>query len=143
MKNPTLKSRMVIAVGFVGLLWAAMASAQYPPNVSGTWSIIGNLSSGTLDITQGTAGGQCQPIQGTIYPALPTGGAVLGYYCPATGRIAFFRKNAAGVAHQAWIGNVSFVGQPQRMGGTFHALDPASGSGILGEVHFQGEKLRP
>ncbi|HYO11846.1 MAG TPA: hypothetical protein VE685_01460 [Thermoanaerobaculia bacterium] len=138
--NSTSKNRVVFAVAIVGLLCAAMASAQYPASVAGTWSIVGNRHAGTVVLTQGTVAGQCQPITGTIYPELPQKGPVIGYYCPATGRIAFFRKNAAGVAHQVWIGNVSYTGEPQRMGGTFHALDPASGSGTLGEVHFEGRK---
>ena len=63
-----------------------------------------------------------------------------GYYCPSTGRIAFARKNAGAVVIQTWVGNLSDVGVPNRMGGTFHALDTAAGSGVLGEYNFQGQK---
>ena len=67
---------------------------------------------------------------------------MIGYYCPATGRIAFIRKNTAGTVTQAWVGNVGAVApnQPNRMGGTFHALDAGAGSGDLGEYNFQGQK---
>lgn len=133
-----LKHPLVTVFGMIGLLWAGMAAAAPPASVTGTWSIIGNQTAGPLKITQSAAATHCQPIRGTIY----TSDAVLGYYCPATGRIAFIRKNAAGTVTQAWVGNVGAVApnQPNRMGGTFHALDAGAGSGDLGEYNFQGQK---
>lgn len=133
-----LKHPLVTAFGMIGLLWAGMATAAPPASVTGTWSVIGNQTAGPLNITQGVAATQCKPIQGTIYTNQP----VMGYYCPATGRIAFLRKNTSGVVIQAWVGNVGSVApnQPNRMGGTFHALDIAGGGGELGEYNFQGQK---
>jgi hypothetical protein len=132
------KHPLVIA-GMIGLLWASLAAAA-PASVAGTWSIIGNQSAGSLTLTQGAAATQCKPISGTIYPGTPASTAVIGYYCPATGRIAFARKNSAGAVAQVWIGNLSEAGQPDRMGGTFHVVDSGAGGGTLGEYNFQGQK---
>jgi hypothetical protein len=137
----TLKNRLAIAIGTIGLVWGSVAHAAPLANVSGSWSIVGNQHVGSLRLDQGI-GAPCAPINGTIYPGTSVSHAVRGYYCPSTGRIAFARKNAQGVVIQTWVGNVSDVvaNAPHRMGGTFHALDTAAGSGILGEYHFQGQK---
>ena len=132
----SLKNHLAVAVGTLGLAWGSVATAAPLANVTGNWSVVANQSAGVLAIVQG-AGAPCAPINGTIF-----GNPVRGYYCPSTGRISFARKNAAGVVIQSYAGNVSdvVVGLPNRMGGTFHALDFAAGSGILGEYHFQGQK---
>ncbi len=135
-----LRHSLATALGMIGFLWAGMAAAAPPASVTGTWSILGNQTAGPLKITQSPAATQCKPIRGTIYTSDP----VIGYYCPATGRIAFIRKNTrgAGDVTQAWVGNVGaeVPNQRNRMGGTFHALDAGAGSGELGEYNFQGEK---
>jgi hypothetical protein len=138
--SKTFKNRFAIAAGTIGLVWASIANSAPLPNVIGTWSIVGNQHVGSLRISSQTGPLPCQAIDGTIYPGTSVSHPVRGYYCPATGRIAFARKNTAGVVIQTWIGNVSDAGTPNRMGGTFHALDTAAGSGILGEYHFQGQK---
>lgn len=139
--NRTFKRRLALAVGTIGLVWGSLAHAAPLASVTGTWTIVGNQHAGSLRLSQGI-GTPCAPLNGTIYPGTTVSHAVRGYYCPATGRIAFARKNAAGVVIQTWVGNVSdaVAGLPHRMGGTFHALDTAAGSGILGEYHFQGQK---
>ncbi|HXG21621.1 MAG TPA: hypothetical protein VNN62_21415 [Methylomirabilota bacterium] len=136
----SLKHRVALAVGTVGLFFGSMAHAAPLASVAGVWSIVGNQHAGALILNQGI-GGACKPIVGTIYPGV-LNHPVRGYYCPSTGRLAFARKNAQGVVIQTWVGNVSDVvaGQPHRMGGTFHALDSAAGAGVLGEYHFQGQK---
>jgi hypothetical protein len=130
-----------MAIGAVCLNWANIAGAAPLLDVSGSWKIIGNQSAGVLKVTQGASTPStlpCKPISGTIYNTNP----VVGYYCPATGRLAFTRQILGSSAAQVWIGNVSDVisGQPNRMGGTFHAVNTGAGSGVLGEYHFQGEK---
>ena len=132
----TLKNRLATTVGAISLVWGSVATAAPLANVTGNWSVVGNQSAGVLAIVQG-AGAPCAPINGTIF-----GNPVRGYYCPSTGRFAFVRKNAAGVAIQSYEGNVSDVvaGLPNRMGGTFHALDVAAGSGTLREYNFHGQK---
>lgn len=137
----TFKTCMAIVAGTIGLIWGSIANAAPLANVSGTWTIVGNQHAGLLRLSQ-SIGGVCPAINGTIYPGTTVSHPVRGYYCPSTGRIAFARKNTAGVVIQTWVGNVSDVvaGAPHRMGGTFHALDTAAGSGILGEYHFQGQK---
>jgi hypothetical protein len=137
----TLKNRVAVTIGAIGLAWGSVATAAPLANVSGTWSIVGNQHAGFLTLSQG-AGAPCAPINGTIYPGTSVSNAVRGYYCPSTGRLSFARKNTHGVVIQTWVGNVSDAvgGYPNRMGGTFHALDGAAGSGALGEYHFQGQK---
>jgi hypothetical protein len=121
-------------------LWGSFTCAAPPASVTGAWSVIGNQTVQTLTLVQVAAATACKPINGTLTNGLSD---VRGYYCPNTGRIAFARKNRpAGVVIQMWVGNVSDVlaGRPLRMGGTFHAVDTAAGSGLLGEYHFQGVK---
>ncbi len=129
---------VAMAIGAVCLNWANIAGAAPLPSVTGSWNIIGNQSAGVLNVTQGTSPLPCKPISGTIYGNNP----VVGYYCPATGRLAFTRQILGSSAAQVWIGNVSDVisGQLHRMGGTFHAVNTGAGSGNLGEYHFQGQK---
>ena len=140
--SKTFKNRLAIAAGTISLVWGSMATAAPLANVTGTWTIVGNQHAGSLRISSQVGPLPCQAIDGTIYPGTTVSHPVRGYYCPATGRIAFARKNTAGVVIQTWVGNVSDViaSAPHRMGGTFHALDTAAGSGILGEYHFQGQK---
>jgi hypothetical protein len=136
----SLKHRVALAVGTASLFLGGLAHAAPLANVSGVWNIVGNQHAGALILAQGV-GGVCKPIAGTIYPG-SLNHPVKGYYCPSTGRIAFKRNNAQGVTIQTWVGNVSddVVGSPDRMGGTFHALDTPAGAGVLGEYHFQGIK---
>ena len=138
-----MKSKL-FAMAILGFatVYGNLANAAPPTSVTGRWSILGNQSSGFLDLVQTIQANTCRAINGTIYPGTPASSAVRGYYCPSTGRIAFARKNAQGIVNQTWVGNVSDVvfGAPLRMGGTFHALDTGAGSGILGEYHFQGQK---
>ena len=133
--NMNLKNRVAIAAGTIALVWGSLASAAPPASVTGTWSIVANQNGSSLVLSQGAAGTPCKPINGTVF-----GNAVRGFYCPATGRIAFSRKNAAGVVIQTYIGNASDAGTPNRMGGTFQPLDEAASSGPLGEYHFQAQK---
>jgi len=131
------KPPLVTAVGII-LLWASMAGAAQPASVAGTWTVIGNQSPGSLTLTQGASATECKPISGTVYPDTPASSAVTGYYCPATGRIAFTRKSSGGIVNQIWVGNLTESGQPSRMGGTVHVVDSGAGGEILGEYNFQG-----
>jgi hypothetical protein len=132
-----LTKSIVMIIGVVSVSWANIVSAAPPADITGGWKIIGNQSAGVLNIKQGSTSLACKPISGSIYDD----SLVVGYYCPATGRLAFTRQiNGRTAAAQMWVGNVSDSGQPNRMGGTFHAVNTGAGSGILGEYHFQGEK---
>lgn len=140
--NKKAKTNLVLATAAAALLWGSVANAAPLSSVTGRWSIIGNQHSGFLDLFQSIGSTACRAVSGTIYPGTTVVGKVNGYYCPGTGRIAFARNNAAGTVIQTWVGNISDVvsGLPHRMGGTFHALDAAAGSGAVGEFHFQGQK---
>ncbi|NJR70735.1 MAG: hypothetical protein HC771_20400 [Synechococcales cyanobacterium CRU_2_2] len=128
-----------LAIGLVCLSWANIASAAPLPDISGSWKIIGNQSDGVLEIKQAPSPLACKPISGKLFGF----SQIVGYYCPATGRLAFIRQdNERPAANQMWVGNLSAVvqGQPNRMGGTFHAVNAGAGSGELGEYNFQGVK---
>ena len=126
---------LAITIAVICMSWAQIASAAPLADVTGAWNIIGNQSAGVLKIAQLASPAACKPIEGTIYGD----SKAVGYYCPATGRIAFTRQvNNQPTAAQMWVGNLSDVGQTNRMGGTFHSVNP--GGGALGEYNFQGQK---
>ncbi|MBI3900002.1 MAG: hypothetical protein HY308_17170 [Gammaproteobacteria bacterium] len=116
------------------VLVTTAASAAPPPNVLGNWSVLGNQTAGALVINFQAAVGICRRITGAIY-----GNPIEGFYCPATGRIHFLRKNAANNdTFQSWTGNVGDDAAIDRMGGTFMASTPAGG--VPGEYNFQAAK---
>jgi hypothetical protein len=127
---------MIMKKLFFGMLFTSMAFATnialadgWPLSVLGSWSVLANQSSGTLSITsQGT--GNCQKITGTIF-----GNAMVGFYCPFSGRIHFLRNNSSGITIQDYTANLSQNVSPLRMGGTF-----ASDLGAFGEYNFQASK---
>lgn len=122
-----------------GLLYAAaaisanVALAAPPLSAVGQWSVIGNQSAGTLVINSQGGAGTCRRIVGTIY-----GNPIEGFYCPATGRIHFVRKNNANDTYQSWTGNVGDDGPVDRMGGTF--VVSSIGGGSFGEYNFQASR---
>jgi len=115
-------------------IWVNVASAAPPPSVLGVWQVIGNQSAGALVINFQNALGICRQIRGTIY-----GNPIEGFYCPATGRIHFVRKNAfTNDTFQSWLGNVGDDAAVDRMGGTFAVSAPAGG--VFGEYNFQAQR---
>jgi len=128
-----LQQGTVIAVCFGSLLWASAAYADgWPATVQGNWSVVANQSTGTLSITQPSSTLNCQPISGTIFGASST---IQGFYCPASGRISFARRNSSGVPFQYYQGNLSQTGNILRIGGSF-----ASFTSTYGEYSFYGTK---
>ena len=129
-------SGIIYGVG-VGINSTPITNTTSLADISGSWNIIGNQSAGVLKIAQLASPSACKPIEGTIYED----SKVVGYYCTSTGRLAFTRQiNDQPAAAQMWVGNVSDVSEPNRMGGTFHAVNTGVGSGALGEYGFQGTK---
>lgn len=112
---------------------ANMASAQnYPGSVVGNWSVLGNQSPGTLNITSQGSSGNCRPITGFIYGNNP----IQGFYCPVTGRIQFLRKfPPSNVVGQVWTGNLSNVGSLLHMGGAVSSPVAVP----FGEFNFQAQ----
>jgi hypothetical protein len=134
----------VMLLGVLLITGSAWADG-WPSSVAGTWTVIGNQSSGSLVISQyaGAAGSQCKPIRGTIYGV----DAIEGFYCPQSGRIVFNRYlGTTTTPKQNWSGNLSvFVqGQPLRIGGLFASVrhNNTSGTlgGSLGEYNFSAVK---
>lgn len=115
----------VVAVMAFGALTAAnpaSATGNWPASVVGTWSSEANVDTSiTITISsQGTAG-QCRAIRGKLVdPATSANDVIVGFYCPASGRIAFLRHiGTTNAVFQAWSGNLSQTHSPQLMGGTF------------------------
>lgn len=118
------------------------ALAAPPASVAGTvWTLLGNRDFEQLTIdTQSGPGAPgaatCRRITGTL-----SGAQIIGWYCPATGRIHFRHNNKPTHATvRVFTGNVSddMPGAVLYMGGTM-AIDNAA-FGDLGEYNF-GAKL--
>jgi len=115
----------------LGLLMLSQTAAAWPSSVVGTWNVRANQSLGTMNITSQSSGaGPCQQILGTIL-----GFPLQGFYCPATGRIQFLRKNALNDTFQVYSANLTSTGATNFMGGSFSSYDAA-----LGEYSFFGSK---
>lgn len=128
----------VFAGALVAVLAAHVQPAAadgWPSSVVGGWSVIGNLSSGTLNISSQSTSGLCQFIAGTIY-----GDPIQGFYCPNSGRIQFVRKRTDNNdTIQVWTGNLSQTSSTLHMAGTFTSVDPSAG-GSFGEYSFNANK---
>lgn len=141
MKASLRTASTVISIS--ALLASSLAFADgWPDNVTGSWNIIGNNSSGVLTITQypGIAGNQCKPIDGTIFGA----DNIQGFYCPNSGHIAFLRYvGNTSNPRQWWSGSLSQATAPNiplKIGGYLAAFihDTVTGTvgGSLGEYNF-------
>lgn len=117
---------------------AAQAMAAPPPSAIGSWRGVANQTAVLIVITGQAGNAACKSIGGTMQN-LPSGGAsnILGWYCPATGRISFQRMSLANNdALQAYVGNIGDDAATDRMAGTFSAY-PVAGAGLNGEYPFQ------
>lgn len=122
------------------VVFSAMAAAIRPSSILGTWMGVANQTAVQLVIiTQGTVPAPCKPITGTLHN-LPSGGAsnIQGFYCPATGRFSFVRKDiTTNDTFQSYSGNVSNTGTTLQMTGVFAEL---SLTNALGEYNFSVTK---
>ena len=128
------------------LLTSGVAMADgWPSSVAGRWSVVGNQSLGTLEISQfaGASGSQCKPIRGRIYNV----DNIEGFYCPGSGRLGFLRYiGTSNNPKQHWLGNLSQVrrGLPLRIGGQFATFDhnnvSGTSGGSLGEYNFSATR---
>lgn len=125
---PTMLRTVVAAtIGVTSVLWAGAAHAAHPATVQGVWSATANQTLGALVIVQPASGAVCKPITGTIF-----GNSIQGYYCPATGRLVFARRTAAGVPFQLYEGHVARDAAIDRVGGSFLVWNN-SGGGFANE----------
>ncbi|MFN6528546.1 hypothetical protein [Nostoc sp. ChiSLP03a] len=135
MKN-NLKTYTAIAVCCGTFSGVSSAYADgWPTSVAGTWSVVGNQSSGSLVITQPASALNCKPISGSIF-----GNAIEGFYCPSSGRIAFVRKSSSNFPYQYYQGNLSQTDSTLRIGGSFSAFLSNGIGGSLGEYNFSASK---
>jgi hypothetical protein len=130
MKKFKLLSTTLVAFACVGMTHIASADG-WPVSVVGNWTVRANNAVGVLSITFQGAAGQCRPISGAIF-----GNPIQGFYCPASGRIHFLRKNAVtNDTFQDYTANLSQDAAIDYMAGTF-----ASDGGSFGEYNFSGSK---
>ena len=116
--------KLTSALFGVSLLGIGAANAASPASVAGSWSAVGNQTTGFLRIAQGASAAVCKPIAGSIFVAA---NSIQGFYCPVTGRIVFARRNAGGVPFQLYEGHVSRDGAIDRIGGSFLVWNAAGG----------------
>ena len=129
-----------ILVVAVVVAFSLLAGASRPSSIVGTWMGVANQTAVQLVIiTQGTTAAPCKPITGTLHN-LPSGGAsnIQGFYCPATGRFSFVRKDiTTNDTFQSYSGNVSNTGTTLQMTGVFAELNLTN---ALGEYNFSVTK---
>jgi hypothetical protein len=116
------KSYALASLAAVAALSAGSAWAYWPASIVGTWTAVANQTGVQLVIQQQGAVGHCRDIAGTITDVSPPGQSnpIQGWYCPATGRFNFLRKNSANNdTFQVYSGNLSDDGAVLRMGGVF------------------------
>lgn len=121
-------------------LLSDVATAAPPANVVGTWTLLADQTYTTLDITNQGAGGPggstCRVILGSLGIA-----PIMGYYCPATGRIHVLHNNlATGATVRTFTGSVTAAtaSAPAQMAGTFNVVNVAFGP--YGEYPFSASK---
>jgi hypothetical protein len=137
MMNRKLSRFMTTVTGIgVAMLMSTAAWATPPATVVGTWTLLVDQTSTTLEITNqgGPGNGVCRVILGTIGVA-----PVRGYYCPPTGHFHFLHNNiASGATARTFTGSVTDAigGNPAHMAGTFNVMNVAFGP--FGEYPFSG-----
>ena len=118
--------RRALLLGSLCFIFASAAEAAHPLSLTGNWSVVGNQNPGALVIIQLAGVTTCRIIRSTIY-----GSQIEGVYCPATGRIVFVRKTAAGLPFQHFSGSVSQDGLIDRIGGTMGIWNALGGSATI------------
>ena len=134
-----MKGLCALIIFVAGSAMAVAMMASWPPSIVGTWQGVANQSNVKLIITNQGPTGTCKSISGTL-SNVPSGGEsyVQGFYCPATGRVSFVRKDVkSNDTFQSYSANVSDVGPELRIAGTFAELNMAN---HLGEYNFAVEK---
>ena len=128
---------LVAAVSIVA--GTAHAASPFPSKVVGTWNGGANEDQVTVSITSQASAGNCRQIAGTLVDNTEGGSSdILGFYCPATGRIAFRRANTgATAAFQNYTANLSVKGSTVYMGGVFSENATAAN---VGEYPFYAAK---
>jgi hypothetical protein len=118
---------------------AAHAASPWPSKVTGKWNGGANEDQVTIHITSQASTGNCRQISGT-YTDKTVGGTsdILGFYCPASGRIAF-RRSSTGTtaAFQNYTASLSQQGTSIYMGGVFSENATAAN---VGEYAFYAYK---
>ncbi len=115
------------ALVLLSLFWINSSFAANPPDITGTWSAVGNQTTGNLIITQEASTAKCKPIHGTIFGS---NYAIEGYYCPSLGQVSFIRHSTfvGGSPIQFYRGVVATTGTTKRMAGTFFIWNSDGGT---------------
>jgi hypothetical protein len=128
---------LIAAVSIVA--GAAQAASPWPAKVVGTWNGGANEDSLTITISSQASTGDCRQIAGSLVDNTEgVSSDILGFYCPATGRMAF-RRTGTGetAAFQNYTANLSVKGHTLYMGGVFSENATAAN---VGEYPFYAFK---
>jgi len=130
MKTSFVKRICVIGVCVCSLLGFSAIYAAIPSNLSGIWAAVANVTTGELEIEQGTStdGGYCFTVTGFIF-----NDPIEGYYCQYSGHLVFARLSANSVPFQLYDAVVSRDGTIDRLGGSFTIWN-AAGGGLANEA---------
>jgi hypothetical protein len=99
----------------------AHAASPWPSSAVGKWTGGANEDSVIVTISSQAKTGNCRQISGTFLDnTVNVSSDILGFYCPASGRIAF-RRTATGAtaAFQNYTASLSMKGRTEYMGGVF------------------------
>jgi hypothetical protein len=119
--RPTAKAALLLAtIAFSAAYQPAPLSAADPPHdVSGTWDLLSNDTSGTLTVNQSNSGSRCNKLTGTL--DTDETGSIVGSYCLDDLHITFTRFiDGDDAPYQIYEGYVSDDGQT--MAGKFFDL---------------------
>ncbi len=117
----------------------ALAGENWPTSIVGTWNGISGESTIVITITTQAPTGRCRPVTGTFFnPNDQITDNLVGFYCPATGRLHFNRVDrSTNSTYQDYSGNLSDINTPLYMAGVFAAVN---GAPYVGEYSFYASK---
>lgn len=118
---------------------AAHAASPWPASAVGKWNGGANEDQVTITISSQANSGECRQIKGTFVDnTVNVTSDILGFYCPASGQIAF-RRTATGAtaAFQNYTASLSMKGKFVYMGGVFSENATAMN---VGEYAFYADR---
>jgi hypothetical protein len=136
--RPTAKAALLLAtIAFSAVYQPAPLSAADPSHdVSGTWELLSNDTSGTLTINQSNSGTRCNELAGTL--DMDKTASIVGLYCLDDLHITFARFiDGEDAPYQLYEGYVFDDGQT--MAGKFFDLSN-EGSSTRSTAPFIGER---
>jgi hypothetical protein len=138
-RRTTMIKYLALTAAFGIVASAAQAASAWPSSAVGKWTGGANEDQVTITISSQANSGECRQISGTFVDnTLNNTSDILGFYCPASGQIAF-RRTATGAtaAFQNYTASLSMKGRFVYMGGVFAENATAAN---VGEYAFYADK---